>query len=127
MISNRPYLIRAIYEWLIDDGQTPHLLVDAEREGVEVPQQHIQDGKIILNIVPSAVTNLELGNEWISFSARFGGKNCDILLPPSAVLAIYSRENGQGLAFADGDPEVEPPPAQEGGGDSARPKLRVVK
>ncbi len=97
--SQRPYLLRAMHEWMTDCGQTPHIVVNALADGVEVPQQHVQDGKIILNVSFAAVKNLNLGNEEISFEARFAGKACQIMLPVSAVQGIYARETSQGLVF----------------------------
>ena len=101
MTSTRPYLIRALYEWIEDNGLTPHILVDAEAPGVTVPKQHIREGQIVLNINPSAVRDLRLGNDWIEFSARFGGVARAIQIPVAAVLAIYAHENGQGMAFGE--------------------------
>jgi len=129
MTSSRPYLIRALHEWVLDNGMTPHILVDAEFEGVQVPQQFVENGKIVLNISPESVIHLELGNELISFNARFSGQPMDVFIPVSAVIALYARENGQGMVFADEGGEDEPPP----GGDDGEPKadrgahLRVVK
>ncbi|MCU7842460.1 MAG: ClpXP protease specificity-enhancing factor [Candidatus Thiodiazotropha sp. (ex Monitilora ramsayi)] len=129
MSPNRPYLIRALYEWLVDNGQTPYLLVNAEYSGTVVPGKFVEDGRIVLNIDPSAVSSLELGNDWISFSARFGGVAEEILVPPAAVQGIYAKENGQGMLFPDesqsnGDgPDDDPGPDKPGG----RPKLKVVK
>lgn len=100
MTSNRPYLIRAIYQWIYEDNNlTPHILVDATYDGVRVPQKHVRDGQIVLNIAPAAIHDLHLGNDWIEFSARFNGVACLVLVPVGAVLAIYARENGQGMAF----------------------------
>lgn len=128
MTSNRPYLIRALYEWLVDNELTPYLLVDADQPQVEVPREFVEGGRIVLNINPRAISNLELGNDWISFSARFRGVLEDVLLPPSAVLGIYAKENGQGMLFAveerQGEPEDEPEPPKPGGG---RPTLKVIK
>ena len=95
MTSNKPYLIRALNEWILDNQMTPFLLVDAN-EGVEVPEQHIKDGKIILNVAPSAVQEITFEDEWIYFSARFSGQPFMINVPINAVLAIYAKENGQG-------------------------------
>ena len=95
----RPYMARAIYEWIVDNNLTPYLLVDATRPNTLVPEQFIQDGQIVLNIVPHAVHALNIGNEAISFSARFGGVSRDLYVPIEAVLGIYARENGQGLFF----------------------------
>ncbi|WP_353571595.1 ClpXP protease specificity-enhancing factor [Candidatus Albibeggiatoa sp. nov. BB20] len=109
MTSMKPYLIRAMYEWMADNYLTPHLVVDAEEEGVEVPDAYIRDGKIVLNIAMDAVRSLELGNEWISFSARFSGRSMMIHIPIKAVQVIYAKENGQGLPFPpEMDDEVEP-------------------
>ena len=99
MTSSRPYLLRALYEWIMDNGLTPYMLVDALFEGVEVPDQHVQDGKIVLNVSPSAVDGLELGNDWVLFSARFGGVDTRIFIPEQAVLAIYASETGKGMSF----------------------------
>ena len=128
MTSNRPYLIRAIYQWLVDNGLTPFLQVDAQAEGVVVPTQFVKDGGILLNIGPTAVLELDLGNEAIFFNARFGGVSMDVLVPPAAVLGIYARENGAGMLF----PAEEPGPDEpDSGPDTSsspkRPKLTVVK
>ena len=128
MNSSRPYLIRAIYEWIVDSGMTPYILVNATGDGVVVPTQYIQDGKIILNVSPQAVRSLDLRNDWIMFSARFGGVSMEISLPPEAVMAIYAKENGRGMVFSDEDedngsapPDGEPPQPR------GKPNLRVVK
>jgi len=126
MTSSRPYLIRAMYEWIVDNEMTPHILVDAEVEGVIVPHEYVENGKIVLNVGPIAVQGLTLGNGEVTFSARFSGKPVRMQIPVSSVLAVYARENGKGMMFGeDGD---EPPP--ESGPDSetpARPHLKVVK
>lgn len=106
MISTRPYLIRAIYEWAQDNGLTPHLLVDATQKHVDVPTEFVEDDKIILNIAASAVAALSLGNESITFNARFSGVARDIFVPTSAVRAIYARENGVGIVLPD-EPEAD--------------------
>lgn len=130
MTSSRPYLIRALHEWVLDNGMTPHILVNAEAEGVQVPRQFVENGKIVLNISPASVINLELGNDYVSFNARFSGQPMDVFLPVSAVIALYARENGQGMVFAE-EGGGEPPP--EGGDDEGpegkpeRAHLRVVK
>lgn len=103
MNSNRPYLIRALNEWIIDNDMTPHLLIDADFPGTNVPQDFIQDGKIVLNISTGAVNDLNIDNEMVSFSARFSGKSTNIYLPIGAVTAIYSRENGHGMIFPEED------------------------
>ncbi|MEJ2480536.1 MAG: ClpXP protease specificity-enhancing factor [Acidihalobacter sp.] len=135
MTSSRPYLIRAIYEWVVDNAQTPYLLVDAEDESVQVPREYVQDGRIVLNVSPSAVAGLDLGNDYVSFSARFGGTPREVLVPVHRVMAVYSRENGQGMMFAEED-EPQPPPPDGGedgpapekpSGGARRPSLKVVK
>ena len=97
--SHRPYLIRAIREWAIDNHLTPQLLVNAEGRGVEVPVEFVEDGQIVLNVSPQAVDDLEMGNEFISFSARFRGASRSILVPVDAVLAVFDRESRQGMSF----------------------------
>jgi len=124
MIPNRPYLIRAINEWLLDSQCTPHLLVNAEAPGVDVPQEHIQEGKIVLNIGPHAVESLQITNEEVTFVARFSGVSRLISLPVSAVLAIYAKENGRGMMFNEAD---EPEPDDSGPKPTSRPSLKVVK
>ena len=132
MTSSRPYLVRAMYQWIVDNGMTPHLLVNAEFNDCKVPNGHVNDGKIVLNIAPMAVQGLTLGDAEVSFSARFGGKSESILVPVPAILAVYARENGQGMMFSDDDkqdgssghgsddgPDTDP--------DKPRPNLRVVK
>ena len=99
MTPSRPYLVRAIYEWLVDNNSTPYLLIDATNPLVRVPPQHIKDGKIVLNAAPHAVKDFFIQNEGISFTARFGGVPMMISAPMVAVLAIYARENGQGMFF----------------------------
>lgn len=100
--SRRPYLIRALNEWILDNDLTPHLLVAADAHGVDVPSQFVSDeGKITVNISPSAVRDLVMDNELVSFSARFSGKPYTVSMPPGAVLAIYARENGEGMLFGE--------------------------
>ncbi|RRQ23137.1 ClpXP protease specificity-enhancing factor [Thiohalobacter thiocyanaticus] len=132
MTPSRPYLIRAINEWIIDNGQTPYLLINADYPGAEVPRQFVDEGKIVLNINPTAVAGLELGNDYIMFSARFQGRAWEIVIPVPAVLAIYAQENGRGMMFNEEEYGPEPP---DGGGpdqdksddDKGRPSLKVVK
>ncbi|WP_458527175.1 ClpXP protease specificity-enhancing factor [Onishia taeanensis] len=99
MLSSRPYLARALYQWLLDNDQTPHIVVDAKQPGVEVPEQFVQNGQIVLNIAPQAVEELFIENEAISFSARFGGKPMRVMVPTDALIALYARENGVGMVF----------------------------
>ena len=133
MTSSRPYLIRAMYQWIVDNGMTPHLLVDADAENCEVPRHLISEGKIVLNVAPMAVSELILGDNEISFSARFDGKPNNILLPVNSVLAIYARENGQGMMFSeDEDSMVESDDGTDPAPDdpdpkTPKPKLRVIK
>ncbi|MEJ2397982.1 MAG: ClpXP protease specificity-enhancing factor [Gammaproteobacteria bacterium] len=123
MTSSQPYLLRAIYEWIVDNSLTPYILVDAGNSDVQVPQQFVENGKIVLNIAPRAVNNLQLNNEQVTFDARFSGQPMQVMLPISAVLAIYAKENGQGMVFNEGD---QPPPEPEPT-DPDKPKLRLVK
>lgn len=129
MTSHRPYLLRALYEWIADNGMTPHLLVDATRPAVQVPLHAVKDGKIVLNIAERAVSALDMSNDTIGFSARFGGVSHTVSVPVSAVLAIYARETGQGMALPEepmaeeGDTDDQ---AVEDGGDSAPVSLTAV-
>ncbi|WP_456444879.1 ClpXP protease specificity-enhancing factor [Thiolapillus sp.] len=129
MTSNRPYLVRAIWQWISDNGLTPHLLVNADAEGVEIPRQFVEDGRIVLNISASAARDLELGNDYISFGARFSGTPMSVLVPVSAVLGIYARENGQGMLFPEDDGGDTPPeqPDDSTPASGGRPSLKVVK
>jgi len=127
MTSSRPYLIRSLYQWIVDNGVTPYVLVDALVDGVDVPEQHIQDNKIVLNIAPMAVQGLTLGDDAISFSARFSGKSLNLLVPTEAVLAIYARENGQGMMFNEEPGSTTPPDGTTPPDDKPKPSLRVVK
>ncbi len=112
MTSNRPYLVRALYDWICDNGLTPYVLVDAAAAGVRVPPQAVKDGRVVLNIAPRAVSKLELADDVISFQARFSGVPMLVLAPMPAILAIYAMENGQGMLFP---PEAEPQAADDGG------------
>ncbi len=137
MNSSRPYLIRALYEWIVDNDCTPHLLVNAEYPNVQVPQGFANDGQIVLNVSPSAVRHLHMDNEAVSFEGRFGGIAHTLFIPASAVLAIYARENGQGMVFdlespvadeePDDDPDDDGPSGSEPPRPSGRPSLKVVK
>ena len=131
MLSLKPYLIRAIYDWIVDNGLTPYLLVNADVDGVSVPPQYVQDGKIVLNLRPQAVQGLSLGLHNIVFSARFGGTSVHVDIPTRAVLAIYAQENGKGMIF-DEDEDGPPPPPQESSPETSpsakkKPFLKVVK
>jgi len=128
MTSTNPYLIRALYDWLVDNGCTPHLLVETKDERVRVPTHYVKDGTIVLNVAPGAVRDLLLGNDFISFNARFGGVVHDVIFPVSAARMIYARENGQGMSLPeepDAGPDQGPTPTPTPGG--GRPQLRRVK
>lgn len=128
MTSNRPYLIRALYEWLVDNDLTPYLLVDATRDAVQVPERYVEEGRIVLNVSPAAVRELNLGNELIAFEARFGGTAHSISLPPDAVLGVYARENGKGMLFPDEPPSEPPAPEPDAPPPrNGKPALKVVK
>jgi len=126
MISTKPFLIRAIREWAEENGLTPEILVDVTQAGVDVPAGYARDGQLVLNIADRAVRMAELGNEWIRFAARFGGARHDVQVPVTAILAVYARENGQGIFFKESE---TPPSGPEDGSESKtqRPNLRVVK
>ncbi len=148
MTPSRPYLVRAFYEWILDNDMTPYLVIDAEDPKANVPTEYIEDGKIVLNISPHATEGLHISNTTLEFNASFSGEVFYISAPVSAILAIYSRESGRGMVFnedeydedemesgsGDGDDDDTPPP-QSGGGDDKgggkgkkkSPHLRVVK
>ncbi len=157
MTPRRPFMLRAYYDWLLENDLTPHLVVDATLNGVKVPLEYIQDGQIVLNIAPRAVGNLQLGNDEVTFSARFGGRPHLVIVPLYAVQAVYARENGAGTMFepepaymdmmveeddfddieetedtmslvtAESDDDHEPDPNDEPPRPRGRPSLRVVK
>ena len=127
MTPSRPYLIRAMYEWIVDNGMTPYILADTKSDQVKVPRQFEENGKIVLNIGPSAVQSLDLGKEAVSFDARFDGQPMTVVVPIESVLAIYTRENGQGMMFAEEDELPPSDGSQETSAKPKRPHLRVVK
>ncbi|MCO5365772.1 ClpXP protease specificity-enhancing factor [Pseudomonas alliivorans] len=138
MNSSRPYLVRALYEWIVDNDCTPHMLVNAEYPSVQVPQGFANDGQIVLNVSPSAVRHLHMDNEAVSFEGRFGGVPHTLYVPVGAILGIYARENGQGMVFdmepsLEEDEEIElddgddTPPDSEPPRPTGRPSLKVVK
>ncbi|MEO8394868.1 MAG: ClpXP protease specificity-enhancing factor [Chloroflexota bacterium] len=134
MTSTKPYLLRALYEWIVDNSFTPHLMVDARDERCVVPRQFVKDGAIVLNISPSATNSLVLGADAVSFSARFSGVAYNITVPVAAVSAIFARENGKGLAFDDeSDTDSADAPADSGPAPPAAsatkraPHLTIVK
>jgi len=123
-----------MHEWISDSNQTPHIVVDASIEGVEVPRQYVQGGKIILNVSTNATSMLSLGNDVVRFRARFGAATYDVSVPIVAVLGIYARETGQGMIFSEADtppqppaPPSEPAPATTGEGKRSKPTLKVIK
>ncbi len=126
MTPSRPYIIRAIYEWIVDNDCTPHLLVDANGPDVIVPDAYVADGQIVLNISPTAVVSLQMGNSAVTFNGRFGGQPMDIFVPIASIMGIYARENGQGMVF-ESEPEPEPPPEAPTPPERGRPTLKVVK
>jgi stringent starvation protein B len=139
MNSNRPYLLRALYDWICDNHLTPYLLVDATGDDLNIPFEFVEDNKIVLNISPSAVRDLDLSNDYISFKARFSGKSMDVYFPVEAVLAIYAKENGRGMIFPEEEQEIESNESpvsnsEEGSGEEKkevkkkdRSHLKVVK
>lgn len=128
MTPSRPYIMRALYEWIVDNDCTPYVLVDATSADVMVPQQFVKDGQIVLNISPGAVMDLTIGNDALAFNGRFGGVATDIYVPIVAVVGIYARENGQGMVF---EPEESTEPPDEPPPDpikpDSRPSLKIVK
>ena len=130
MTSNKPYLIRAFYDWIVDNQLTPYVLVNAAYPGVQVPTEHIRHDRIVLNISPTATRGLLLENDRIVFTARFSGQTEQIFVSPTAVLEIYAKENGRGIAFAIEEGE-EPPPTSstdaETAGAKNKPSLKLVK
>ena len=127
MTTTKPYLIRAIREWAIDNGLTPQILVDTSLQEVQVPQQFITDGQIILNIGGQAAQMHEMTNERLRFSARFRGAPFEVNVPVKAVLAIYARENGQGIFFKDPETPPEPDSGNEEKATRSKPNLKLVK
>ena len=128
-LPKRPYLLRAMHQWIADSGNTPHVIVDAGHEGAEVPRAYVKDGKIVLNLSEGATQRLRIGNVDVVFDARFAGVVHHVRFPMSAVLGVYARETGEGMVFSEQDLGAESPPrpkpADEGG--PRRPHLKVVK
>lgn len=132
-VSRRPYLLRAMHEWMTDSGFTPHIIVTADAPGAVVPRAYVKDGKIVLNVSLSATQHLKLANDAVEFEARFGGVIHHVSLPISAVVGIYARETGEGMVFSEQDMGPEPPnkpsPSEDSssGTTAKRPQLTVVK
>jgi stringent starvation protein B len=133
MTSSKPYLIRAIYQWLVDNQLTPYLMIDADFPDVLVPEHFIEDGQIVLNVAPQAIGNLHLGNEALEFDASFSGVITHLYIPTKSVMAIYAFENGKGMVFNEDDIDDDagpsdpnrPPPSD--GPVKGRPQLKIVK
>ncbi len=135
----RPYLLRAMHQWITDSGHTPHVIVDAGRAGSDVPRAYVQEGKIVLNLSYSATQRLKIDNDTVEFDGRFAGVIHHVRFPVAAVMGVYARETGEGMMFPDQDAGPAPPsgpppgpgtgsaPPEEGGGGAKRPQLRVVK
>ena len=129
-LPKRPYLLRAMHQWITDSGNTPHVIVDAGHEGAEVPRAYVKDGKIVLNLSEGATQRLRIGNDEVEFDARFAGVVHHVRFPLSAVLGVYARESGEGMVFTEQDLGAEsspprPKPAEEGG--PRRPHLKIIK
>lgn len=134
MTSKRPYLLRALYEWVLDNQCTPHVLIDATAAGVQVPPATVKDGQVVFNLAPQAIAHLDMGNEELTFHARFSGVSQRIRAPIGAVLALYARENGEGMMFPpesaetlDAEEPIEPESASEPAPPRSRSHLKVVK
>ena len=128
-LPKRPYLLRAMHEWITDCGNTPHVIVDAGREGAEVPRAYVKDGKIVLNLSEGATQRLRMGADFVEFDARFAGVVHHVRFPVSAVLGVYARETGEGMVFSEADLGPEPPNRPTPSDENAprRPQLKVVK
>ena len=127
MTSSKPYLIRAIYQWLVDNRLTPYLMIDADFPDVLVPEHFIEDGKIVLNIAPDTVQQLVLSSDWVSFDARFSGVTHRIRLPVQTVTAIYAVENGRGMVFDPEEISDDLPPENTPPKSTGKPQLKVMK
>ncbi len=136
MTSSRPFLVRALYDWILENDCTPYILVNAFADGVEVPQEHVKDGQIVLNISPSAVQDIFIRNESVDFDGRFAGIPKRVYVPISAVMGIYAKENGQGMIFEADGVNPQPPTGSDEpdkssvtpiDGEKKKPSLRVVK
>ena len=128
-LPKRPFLLRAMHQWITECGHTPHVIVDAGRDGADVPRAYVKEGKIVLNLSQGATQRLRIGNEEVEFDARFAGVIHHVRFPVSAVLGVYARETGEGMVFSEQDlgPDPPRPPQQTEEGGSRRPQLKVVK
>ena len=129
MTSNRPYLIRAIHDWILENNLTPYLLVNADYPDLQLPRDYVKEGRIVLNISPLACRGLHLNNDRIVFTARFAGQSEQVVLFPAAVLAIYAKENGAGMEFGEDDGSPMPPPSTDvsSAAQKNKPRLTLVK
>lgn len=134
MTSTRPYLIRAFFEWIIDNNMTPYVVIDASFSESRIPTEYVEDDRLVLNVSPAATNSLDISNDDITFEASFSGKIMSIYAPIHAVVAIYAKENGRGMIFGEEDQGGDIPPSGDGGSDGGgsgstdkRPHLRVVK
>jgi stringent starvation protein B len=130
-ISRRPYLLRAMHQWMTDSGFTPHVIVNAEAPDAQLPRAYARDGKIVLNLSYNATDRLDIGNDWVGFEARFSGVVQHVRFPVSAVLGVYARETGEGMVFSEQDGDPEPPAGPPAGPapeePAKRPRLKIVK
>ena len=126
-LPKRPYLLRAMHQWITECGHTPHVIVDAGRDGAEVPRAYVKDGKIVLNLSEAATQRLRLGNDEVEFDARFGGVKHHVRIPIGAVLGVYSKETGEGMVFSEQELGPEPPRPSQSEEGTRRPQLKVVK
>ena len=127
MTSLKPYLIRSLYEWIVDNDMTPYLLVNAEHPDAVLPEAFIENNQIVLNVRPEAVQNLLLGDDDVEFNARFSGRPMHIIAPVSAVLAVYAQENGQGMVFDPSEEKNNSISSEDKKPTNKRPQLRIVK
>jgi len=137
MTSTKPYLLRAFYEWILDNSLTPYIVVNANVSGVRVPEKYVEEGKIVLNISPTAVQKLSLDNDVVEFYARFSGVSMHIVAPPRSIMAVYAKENGRGMVFTDEEEEdfgsngaMQSAGSSESDADKpkrGKPHLKIVK
>lgn len=130
MTSNKPYLLRSFYDWIVDNQLTPYILVDANYPNLQIPKEHVSQGRIVLNISPTATRGLVLENDRIVFTARFSGETQQVFVSPESVLEIYAKENGRGIAFAPEEGSPPPPNKEASDADATgrnKPSLKLVK
>jgi stringent starvation protein B len=128
MTPSKPYLVRALYEWILDNDKTPYILVDTGNDEVLIPAGIANDGKVVLNLAPQAIQNLEMTNDYLSFSARFNGVAENIFCPIGSLMAIYARENGEGMMFPAEDSSDDTGEVDKPSGDKPKgPTLKVIK